>query len=123
MNKEITSPIILGHLRLPVSNISEAIEFFTVLGGQMDVEREGFAVLELRDGTRLQVIQTDDPNSVGSPLQYDFKVDDIDSAWQNCDAKKLHPSEIQRRNPGHDSFVLNGPDGCEVKINAGYTAS
>ena len=53
-------------------------------------------------------------------LQFDFKVDNIDEARQDFCNKGLNPSQIVRRNPGHDSFTLIGPDHCEVKINSGF---
>ena len=114
------SSVILAHLRLSVSDLTGAVEFFEAIGGQRDTQREGFTVVELRDNTRLQLTQATEPVAAVSPLQFDFKVEDIDAAWQDYSAKGLKPSDIARRNPGHDSFVLTGPDGFEVKINSGF---
>ena len=78
---------------------------------------------ELRDRTRLQLTQSKEAIPAGNSLQFDFKVEDIDAAWQDYQAKGLKPSEIIRRNPGHDSFVLVGPDAYEVKVNSGFKRS
>ncbi len=110
----------LAHLRLSVSDLAEAVSFFEALGARPDTERENFRVVELSDRTRLQLIRSDRAIPAGQTLQFDFKVDDIDAAWQTFSAKGLNPEEITRRNPGHDSFILRGPDGCEVQINSGF---
>ena len=120
MNTDPNSAIALAHLRLSVTDLSGAIAFFEAIGARPDVERGNFAVVELRDRTRLQLIESEENVPTGKTLQFDFRVEDIDAAWQAYDARGLNPTEIARRNPGHDSFVLAGPDGCEVKINSGF---
>ncbi len=117
------SAVALAHLRLPVTDLSKAIAFFEAIGARADVRRENFAVVELRDHTRLQLTQAEENVPAGNTLQFDFKVDDIDAAWQEYDAKGLNPAEIIRHNPGHDSFILSGPDACKVKINSGFKRS
>jgi predicted enzyme related to lactoylglutathione lyase len=120
MSTESKSAIVLAHLRLPVSDIEGAIAFFEAIGARADTRREGFAVVELRDRTRLQLLESPEKPPAGRTLQFDFKVEDIDAAWADYAAKGLNPGEIARRNPGHDSFVLQGPDGCEIGINSGF---
>jgi catechol 2,3-dioxygenase-like lactoylglutathione lyase family enzyme len=117
------SAITLAHLRLSVTDLTQAVEFFEALGGHADTHRENFTVVELGDRTRLQLTQTKEKIAAGNTLQFDFRVEDIDAAWQEYDAKGLNPAEIIRRNPGHDSFLLSGPDACEVKINSGFKRS
>ena len=113
------SAIALAHLRLPVSDVAQAVSFFEAIGARADVRQESFAVVELRDRTRLQLRQSAEPVA-GAPLQFDFKVGDIDAAWRDYDAKGLNPGEITRRRPGHDSFVVTGPDAWEVQINSAF---
>ena len=120
MNADPNSAISLAHLRLSVTRLSDAIEFFEAIGARTDARRENFVVVELRDRTRLQLTQSQNTIPAGNVLQFDFKVEDIDAAWRDYHAKGLNPSEILRRDPGHDSFVLVGPDSCEVKINSGF---
>lgn len=120
MSTESKSAIVLAHLRLPVSDLEGAIAFFEAIGARADTRREGFAVVELRDRTRLQLLQAAEKPPAERTLQFDFKVEDIDAAWADYKAKGLAPSEIARRNPGHDSFVLRGPDACEIRINSGF---
>lgn len=117
------SGAVLAHLRLPVSDLTKAISFFEVIGAREDVRRGNFAVVEFRDRTRLQLTQSDLDIPATMPLQFDFKVDDIDAAWGDYDAQGLKPGDIKRQTPGHDSFIVTGPDAWEVKINSGYKGS
>jgi len=120
MGTESNASIGLAHLRLSVTDLSKAISFFEAIGARADVHRGNFAVVELRDRTRLQLRQSEESISAGTPLQFDFKVADIDAAWRDYASKDLNPTEIIRRKPGHDSFILSGPDGCEIQINSGF---
>ena len=120
MNANPNSAVALAHLRLSVTNLIDAVAFFEAIGARADTQREKFAVVELRDHTRLQLIQSKEIVVTGSTLQFDFKVDDIDAAWRDYQSKGLNPSKIARRVPGHDSFVLVGPDAHEVKVNSGF---
>ena len=119
MTSNSDSAIALGHLRLPVTRLSDAVEFFEALGARADVRQDEFAVVELRDRTRLQLVQSKEKIAAKSALQFDFLVEDIDAAWRDYDAKGLKPSEILRHRI-HDSFILSGPDSCEVKVNSRY---
>ncbi len=123
MNTVSKSAIALAHLRLSVTDLPGAIAFFEGIGARADTRRENFAVVELRDRTRLQLTQSEQNVAAGNTLQFDFRVEDIDAAWQEYQAKGLNPTDIVRRNPGHDSFILSGPDACEVKINSGFKRS
>ena len=123
MTTDLQSAITLAHLRLSVTDLSKATAFFEAIGARADVRQDKFVVVELRDRTRLQLTQAEENVPAGNTLQFDFKVEDIDAAWQEYDAKGLNPAEIIRRNPGHDSFILSGPDACEIKINSGFKRS
>ena len=120
MGTDPNSAIALAHLRLAVTDLAGAISFFEAIGARPDVHRGNFAVVELRDRTRLQLTQSEGAAPGASALQFDFKVEDIDAAWQAYDAKGLNPTEIVRRRPGHDWFTLSGPNACEIQINSGF---
>lgn len=123
MTSDSVPALKLAHLRLSVTDLEKAVSFFEALGARLDVERDNFSVVEFSDETRLQLTQTGEKIPSGMPLQFDFKVEDIDATWQKFDAKGLTPEEITRRTPGHDSFILRGPDACEIKINSGFKRS
>jgi catechol 2,3-dioxygenase-like lactoylglutathione lyase family enzyme len=123
MTSDSVPALKLAHLRLSVTDLEKAVSFFEALGARPDTERENFRVVEFSDKTRLQLTQTGENIPSGMPLQFDFKVEDIDATWQKFDAKGLNPEGITRRTPGHDSFILRGPDACEIKINSGFKLS
>jgi len=110
----------LGHLRLAVTDLEKSVAFFEAIGARADTRRERFTVVEFGDRTRLQLTEIDEPAPAGQDLQFDFRVGDIDAAWRDCSGKGLNPSEIARRTPGHDWFLLIAPDGYAVKINSGF---
>ena len=118
MDTPSESAVALAHLRLSVTDLSAAVAFFEAIGARLDTGRDGFAVVELRDRTRLQLSRSAAAVPAGGALQFDFKVEDIDAAWRDYDAKGLNPGRITRRRPGHDSFLLEGPDSCAVQINS-----
>lgn len=109
----------LGHLRLGVSNLADAVSFFESLGAKQDVDRENFAVVEFGDRTRLQLTKSDQASAEAPALQFDFVVEDIDTTWSDLKAKGLTPSDIARSRV-HDNFTVAGPDGYEVKINSRF---
>jgi predicted enzyme related to lactoylglutathione lyase len=120
MPEETKSTVTLGHLRLSVTDLKSAVGFFEAMGARQDVDRDGFAVVEFGDRTRLQLTETKEHVASEAGLQFDFRVEDIDATWQEFTDRGLKPSEITRRNPGHDWFLLDGPDGFEVKVNSGF---
>ena len=86
MNDNSKSAVALAHLRLSVTHLSEAVEFFEAIGARANTQRENFVVVELRDRTRLQLTQSKEAIPAGNSLQFDFKVADIDAAWQDYQA-------------------------------------
>ena len=69
MNTVSKSAIALAHLRLSVTDLSKAIEFFEAIGARADTRRENFAVVELRDRTRLQLTQSEQNVPAGASDQ------------------------------------------------------
>ena len=60
MSEDSNSAISLGHLRLSVSRLEDAVAFFEACGARADTRRDKFAVVELGDSTRLQLTQAED---------------------------------------------------------------
>ena len=94
--------------------------FSKSIGGKEDIKRERFAVVELFDGTRIQLTEVSETALKDNHLQFDFKVADITIAWKEYSSKGLQPSKITHNRPGHDYFFLRGPDGQEIKINSPF---
>ena len=81
--------------------------------------RDGFAVLELRGGTHLVLLPSEEPAS--GEAYFDLMVEDIDAAHAELRGKGLEPSEIQ---PGkiHRSFTLASPSGHMLKFNSTHVS-
>lgn len=113
-------PVAIGHVRLVVTDVSKATEFFLKLGLRHITQSDEFAVLELRGGTHLVIRKTSEPISSGTNAPFDLMVDDILTARQTFTDWGLTASEITIGRV-HKSFVLTGPDGYLITITSSHT--
>jgi catechol 2,3-dioxygenase-like lactoylglutathione lyase family enzyme len=109
--------IAIGHVRLSVSNVAESTDFFVKLGIRTIVEREDFAVLELRGGTHLVLRSWEAPES--SPVDFDIMVDGIDAAYTKLKGYGMAVSDISRGRI-HDNFEVQTPDRRALTINSSH---
>ncbi len=109
--------IAIGHVRLPVGNVANATDFFVKLGIRTIVEREDFAVLELRGGTHLVLRAWEEPE--GGPVLFDVMVDDIDAAYAQTKAHGMDVTDISRGRI-HDHFEVQTPDRRALTINSSH---
>jgi catechol 2,3-dioxygenase-like lactoylglutathione lyase family enzyme len=109
--------IAIGHVRLSVSNVAETTDFFVKLGIRTLVEREDFAVLELRGGTHLVLRPWETAES--SPVDFDIMVDDIDAAYGQLQGYGMVVSDISRRRI-HDNLEGQTPDRRALTINSSH---
>ncbi|KAF3884692.1 MULTISPECIES: VOC family protein [Nostocales] len=112
--------IAIGHVRLAVTDVSKATEFFVKLGLRHITQSDEFAVLELRGGTHLVIRKTSDPISSGTNAPFDLMVDDIITARQTFTEWGLTVSEITIGRV-HKSFILTGPDGYLITVTSSHT--
>jgi catechol 2,3-dioxygenase-like lactoylglutathione lyase family enzyme len=116
-------PVWIGHMTLATRDLSGTHEFMIQLGMRPIADGDAFAVLELRGGTHLVVLQSDSAD-VG-PVPFDLMVDDIDATHREFSEKfgsqGIQPSEIE---PGtiHRSFTLTSPAGHVVKFNSTHVS-
>jgi len=109
--------IAIGHVRLSVSNVTDATDFFVKLGIRTLVEREDFAVLELRGGTHLVLLPWETPES--NPVDFDIMVDDIDAAYGKLKGYGMAVSDLSRGRI-HDNFEVQTPDRRALTINSSH---
>ena len=114
-------PVAIGHIIHPVNDVPPATAFLLKLGMRSIVERDEFAVLELRGGTHVVVRKAEAPVTPGTGASFDLIVDDIESTHAECSALGLEPSPLV---PGriHTSFKLNDPSGYELTINSTHAS-
>lgn len=116
-------PVWIGHTTLATRDLSGTHDFMIQLGMRPIADGNEFAVLELRGGTHLVVLQSD--SAAVGPVPFDLMVDDIDATHQAFIEKfrdqGIRPSEIE---PGtiHRSFTLTSPAGHVVTFNSTHVS-
>jgi uncharacterized protein len=113
-------PVAVGHVRLNVSDVGAAARWLETAGLRPIVTRGDLAVLELRGGTHVVVLQAETP-APGTSAPFDLMVDDVDATHRHYAAKGLSPSPISRGRI-HDSFTVAGSGGWMFTINSTHAS-
>jgi len=108
-------PVWVGHVTMKTTSVAESNKFMVELGMRPIVDGEGFAVLELRGGTHLVLLASEEPLSGTAP--FDLMVEDLDTTHGDLSERGLSPSEITRGNI-YDSFTVRDPSGLDVQFNS-----
>ena len=108
-------PVWVGHVVLRVSDLDRAHAFWTGIGMRAVEKNPNVAVLELRGGTHLVLLPSDEVTAGEAP--FDLMVDDVDATHAAYAAQGLAPSTIERGHI-HDAFTLTDPDGYTVRVNS-----
>ena len=106
-------------MRLPTPEVAKSAEWLVRCGLRSLLQRDDFAVLELRGGTHLVVHPSDGPIPAGAPASFDLMVDDIEATHARYTKLGLAPSPIQ---PGriHSSFTIVEPGGHQITVNSSH---
>lgn len=112
-------PVWVGHITLNTVEIPETYDFLVRLGMRPIERGEAFAVLELRGGTHLVLIRSDDADP--GPAGFDLMVDDIEATHRQFRDAKIETSEIA---PGriHRSFTVTSPTGHTIQFNSSHVS-
>jgi catechol 2,3-dioxygenase-like lactoylglutathione lyase family enzyme len=105
----------VGHVVLQVTDLDRAHTFWTGIGMRAVEHNSNVAVLELRGGTHLVLVPSDEVAAGDAP--FDLMVDDLDATHAAYSAQGLAPSPIERGRI-HDAFTLTDPDGYRVHVNS-----
>lgn len=111
----------IGHMRLGVEDVPAAYGFFVRHGMRGILERDNFAILELRGGTHLILDEAEAAIPEGERAPFDLMVDDIDEAHRRFVEDGAEATAIERGNI-HDSFSVKGPSGYSIPINSSHVA-
>ncbi len=114
-------PVAIGHVSLNVTDIGAASRWLATVGLRPLVSSTDLAVLELRGGTHLVVVQAEQPPEPRTGAPFDLMFDDVDATHRGFAERGLSPSAI-RRGRIHDSFELIGPDGWVFTINSSHAS-
>jgi predicted dinucleotide-binding enzyme len=114
-------PVAIGHVSLNATDIGAASHWLATVGLRPLVSSTDLAVLELRGGTHLVVVQAEQPPDPRTVAPFDLMFDDVDATHRIFAERGLSPSPI-RRGRIHDSFELIGPDGWVFTINSSHAS-
>ena len=112
-------PVWVGHIQLTTDRLSESHEFMVALGMRSIVTGDHFAVLELRAGTHLILLQEETIEPGVAP--FDLMVEDLDATHRRLEGLGLAPSEISEGTI-HRSFAVTDPSGHEIKFNSSHVS-
>ena len=121
MNDDQRPVFAVGHMRMEVSDVRDAYRFFVRHGMREILERDDFAILELRGGTHLILNRTEESIPEGQRTPFDLMVDDVDSVHQRFVEDGIEATPIERGRI-HDSFSVKGPSGYSIPINSSHVA-
>ena len=113
-------PVAVGHVHLPVKNVLTTSAFLQEIGLRIIVEKDTFAVLELRGGTHLILEKSRSHTKPGTQAPVDFMVDDVTKARSKYAKMGMKPTRI-KSGTIHSSFFIPGPDGWSFKITSSHT--
>jgi catechol 2,3-dioxygenase-like lactoylglutathione lyase family enzyme len=107
-------PVWIGHAVLRVGDVARSAAFWGEIG-MRDVGRdESVAVLELRGGTHLVILEgSPDP---GAEAPFDLMVDDLEATHADWTVRGFEPSPIESGRI-HSAFTVRDPDGYVVTVN------
>ena len=112
-------PVWVGHIQLTTDRLAESHDFMVALGMRPIVKGDGFAVLELRAGTHLVLLEKPEVEPGAAP--FDLMVEDLDATRTRLSALELFPSEITGGRI-HRSFTVRDPSGQEITFNSSHVS-
>lgn len=116
---DLRPPLWVGHVTMKTNSIAESNKFMIDLGMRPIDDGDGYAVLELRGGTHLVLLRSEEPLSGAAP--FDLMVENLDATHRDLAARGLSPSPIERGKI-HDSFTVRDPSGLDVSFNSTHVS-
>jgi hypothetical protein len=90
-------PVAIGHVRLNVTDVGVASRWLATVGLRPIVSSSDLAVLELRGGTHLVVMQAEQPPEPKTGAPFDLMFDDVDAThriFEGGDCAHLRSDEV-----------------------------
>jgi catechol 2,3-dioxygenase-like lactoylglutathione lyase family enzyme len=109
----------VGHVTLQTPELPATRDFMLAIGMRDIASGEGFAVLELRGGTHLVLLASDELPS--GDAYFDLMVEDLDATHADLRSRGLAPSEIDVGQI-HSSFSVASPSGHTIKFNSTHVS-
>ncbi len=114
--------VAVGHVRLHTGDVAESAAFYEAIGLRPVMAWDGMAILELRGGTHLLLIEVDDEMQMTLDPVFDLMVDDLDTYQEMLLAAGITPSGTSwHAKIGHQRFRIEDPDGHRVYVYSDHT--
>src|ERR1044072_1652474 len=117
---DLRPPVWVGHVLLETDRLEESAAFMRKIGLRPIVEREQFAVLEMRGGTHL--VLTAKPTVTAGDAPFDLMVEDLQATRASFTELGLDPSPIERLSREHEQFKLREPAGHPISFVPNHTS-
>ncbi len=111
----------VGHIAIGAQNIQKSADYWISLGMRQVVRNDRVVVLELRGGTHLVVLASDEPVAPGTPAPFDLMVEDIEVSHREYEKLGFEPSPLEVGQI-HTSFTLTDPSGYRVTVNSSHVS-
>ena len=108
-------PLWIGHVTLRTRTLGESEAFMKQIGMRGVFRGDEVAVLELRGGTHLLLIE--DLAAVPGEAGFDLMVEDLDKTYADFQALGFELSEVREGNI-HNSFMVTEPGGHQIVVNS-----
>ena len=112
-------PVWVGHINLTTDNLSRSHDFMVALGMRPVARGDDFAVLELRAGTHLVLLEK--PGIEPGDAPFDLMVEDLDATHLRLSKLGLSPSKISEGHI-HSSFTVRDPGGHLITFNSSHVS-
>ena len=117
---DLRPPVWVGHVLLETDRLEESAAFMRKIGLRPIVEREQFAVLEMRGGTHLVLIAK--PTVTAGDAPFDLMVEDLQATRASFIELGLDPTPIERLSREHEQFKLREPAGHLISFVSNHTS-
>ena len=117
---DLRPPVWVGHVPLETDRLEESAAFMRKIGLRPIVEREQFAVLEMRGGTHLVLIAN--PTVTAGDASFDLMVEDLQATHASFTELGLDPTPIERLSREHEQFKLREPAGHLISFVSNHTS-
>ena len=112
-------PVWVGHVVMKTNRLTDSWDFMTKIGLRQIELHANVGVLELRGGTHLVLVQSD--NVAPDPAPFDLMVDDLDETHRRFTDIGLAPSPIVVGSI-HRSFTVEDPSGQQISFNSSHVS-
>src|ERR1041385_551359 len=117
---DLRPPVWVGHVLLETDRLEESAAFMRKMGLRPIVEREQFAVLEMRGGTHLVLIAN--PTVTAGDAPFDLMVEDLQATHASFIELGLDPTPIERLSREHEQFTLREPAAHLISFVSNHTS-